>query len=176
MTAPYSTVLIAPDPPLSGETLTVREDHGYRFPEIPFTALVWPVQQNPTATNSERLEVKTVDEDVFSFERGTSPIAITAGMMIAVVEAIPVLKLGETIRLEISYVSADPPYTCQLRSPLGALSEVTGAAGTDDEGNQVYFNAFEPTSSGRWHYRWQVGDPAAVTADSSFFVEYTSAQ
>lgn len=176
MSAPYSRVALAPAPAISGTTLTVLEDEGAKFPTPPFVAIVWQVQTVPSATNSEELEVSSVDGDVLTFERAESPIVIEAGMMIAVVTTVPRIKLGETIRLEISYTDPETPYTLRLQNPDGTVSTVAGVAGTDDEGDPVYYVEVLGNVSGRWDYRWEVGPDKAATPDAGFFVEFTASQ
>ncbi len=175
MTA-YSRVIEAPDPAISGTTLTVSEDDGGKFPDPPLVALVWRGEQLPTPTTSEELEVSVIDGDVLTFERGDSPIAIEAGMMIGVIETVPRIKLGEMIRLEIFYTDPEEPYTLRLQDPSGAVSTATSAAGTDDDGHPVYFAEVLGNVSGRWTYRWEVGPDKAATADSGFFVQFTGTQ
>jgi hypothetical protein len=176
VTAPYSRVEIAPSPATSGTTLTVKEDDGPKFPTPPFIAIVWPAQYNPTPANSEQLEVSKVVGDVLTFERGSAPIAIVSDMMIACLSTVPVVKLGETIRLEIRYTDPETPYTLRLQHPDGTSSSVAGALGLDDENETVAWVEVVGSSSGHWNYRWEVGPDKAATPDASFFVEFTSTQ
>jgi hypothetical protein len=176
VSAPYSRVLTAPSPATSGTTLTVAEDDGAKFPTPPFVSIVWPVQFNPTPANSEELEVSKVEGDVFTFERGANPIAIETGMMLGVLSTVPAIKLGETIRLEISYTDPETPYTLRLQRPDGTVATATGALGLDDENETVAWAEVLGTMSGHWEYRWEVGSEKAATPDAGFFVAFTSTQ
>jgi hypothetical protein len=176
VSAPYSRITVAPSPALSGTQLTVLADDGAKFPTPPFIALAWPIQTQPDATNSEELTVSAVVGDTLFFDRAAAPIAITDSMQIAALRAVPTLRLGESIRLEISYSVADPPYTLRLSDPSGAVAEYAGSATLDSLSRPVYQYELAPQRGGMWFYRWETGPLASAGPDASFFVQYTDAR
>ena len=80
-----STVLTAPSPADSGNSLVVQAGHGARFPAAPFYATVHPPGEFPTIDNAEKVLVSAKSTDTFTITRGegdTSPLAIEAGWRI----------------------------------------------------------------------------------------------
>lgn len=172
-TAPYSAVRTPPSPSTTGGTLAVREDDGRKFPDPPFTALVWTTDVLPSATTSEELEVYDVTGDVFSFDRRSgSSISIEAGMPIGVKTAIPTILLGASIRLSIPGTD-DEPYELRTTDPGGSLGAFAGQAGVDEEGDPVTYYEFESFETGMHEYRWIKGSGPAQSG--RFFVEHTDA-
>ncbi len=82
----YSRIVTPPSPALSGTTLTVSTGEGALFPPVPFNATIWPVGQNPTATNAEIVRVTNITGDDFTITRAqelTAAVAIGQNYQIA---------------------------------------------------------------------------------------------
>lgn len=65
----YSTIAVAPGPPLTGLTATVQAGDGTKFPAVPFNAVVWPLNTFPLVSNAEIVRVTGIAGDVFTFTR-----------------------------------------------------------------------------------------------------------
>lgn len=81
-----STVSVAPIPATSGTALTVATGEGVRFPAVPFSATVWPVNTIPTPETAEIVRVTAIAGDVLTIERAqesTTAREIIAGDLLA---------------------------------------------------------------------------------------------
>lgn len=65
----YSTVAVAPAPPLAGLTLSVQPTDGARFAEAPFWAIVCAPETQPLEMNAEIVRVTGKTADKFTIER-----------------------------------------------------------------------------------------------------------
>lgn len=144
-----SHIVTPPDPAESGTSLTVVAGEGARFlsdiDQLPFTALVWPVQTMPQyGTNAERLTVIAIDGDVLTLERSDDPVALLAGWQVAVLETTPSYDYGTTVA--VATAAAGSAYALAVRDPQGRVTE------PDTGGSATYPLAL--THSGIWHYRW----------------------
>jgi hypothetical protein len=82
----YTGVLIAPEPPSFGTSLTVYNGESARFPAPPFSVSVWPIGLAATPANAEILRVTAIAGDVWTIQRqqeGTQARAIEANDQIA---------------------------------------------------------------------------------------------
>jgi hypothetical protein len=82
----YSTVAVAPSPPISGASLTVVTGEGARFPAPPFNATVWPVGALALPSNAEVVRVTARTSDTLTLLRAqesSSARAIGVGDQIA---------------------------------------------------------------------------------------------
>lgn len=168
--APYSRVLVAPSPALSGTTLSVTEDDGPRFPSTPFSAKLWPADELPSSTNSEDVVVLSRDGDELTIARGSSPVEIEAGMMIAAVFT-EVYSISEAVTVSHDFGADDRPYTLVLRNPQGEIGAYGSATGVVDDGNGSAHFSFDPGIGGWWWRRWE--SPGQVGNDEPFFVHFS---
>ena len=168
--APYTRVAQGPSPALTGTSLTVLATEGAKFPETPFTALVWPSQTIPTATNSERVEVTQVVGDVLTIVRAASPIAIVADLMIAAVSVMPTYARDVTVRLTKQFSGAGDAPTIKVRRPAGLAASFGTATGVVRTGSSAYYDA-TTDRSGIWHYRWSA--TGEVRDEEDLFVEFS---
>jgi hypothetical protein len=83
----YSTILTAPSPAASGTSISVQIGDGSKFPDVPFTATIWPTGSQPTSSNAEVVLVSDYDgDDIFTIQRaqeGSAARTIVAGDQIA---------------------------------------------------------------------------------------------
>jgi hypothetical protein len=171
--APVSRVLSPPDPPTTGLSLTVDADDGDKFPQAPFTALVWRSQTIPDAANSETLTVTSVEGDEFSLVRSATPIAIFRDLAIAAVALQDVVPAGATATARAAFGQERGPYELSISSPSGsASSHGTATAFQDDHAGNVSYN-FEADPGGQWTYRWLSADGRSV--DGRVFAEFDPA-
>jgi len=81
-----TSIAIAPNPALSGVSLTVATGTGNRFPDAPFNADVWPSGALPDPTNTEIVRVTNRTGDVLTILRAqenSTAQTVQAGYMIA---------------------------------------------------------------------------------------------
>lgn len=64
-----STIVNAPSPATSGNTLTVTTGTGALYPTPPFNATVWPPSVQPSITNAEIVRVTAISGDSFTVTR-----------------------------------------------------------------------------------------------------------
>ncbi len=65
----WSTVLVPPNTPIAGTSLTVALGTGTRFPAAPFYAVAKPQRVKPLSTNCELVRVTAVVGDVLTITR-----------------------------------------------------------------------------------------------------------
>lgn len=171
--AARALVADAPNPPLSGQSLTVQEDYGPVFAgRIPFTALIWPQHETPVeGVNAEYAQVIGISGDVLSLIRGSQPIEIEEGMQVAAMDVVPVYERGTEVTLVGHFLEDDPPYTVHIRKPSGETESIGTAGGVTDDNDGNSYYAFTPDLSGLWTYRWQ--SDSGHLDDNSFFVDYS---
>ena len=154
MSRAYSRILEAPEPADSGTTLRVLEDDGHKFPPTPFTAIVWPVEQNPTPANSEEMTVTAIEGDVLTVTRADLPIEIEGGLLIGVKRTMATYSIGQPIVLSHDFTAADEPYTVSIHTPQGELGAYGSATGVTDDGEGTAYFAFTPHLGGLWRARF----------------------
>lgn len=168
-----SRVLVAPDPPDSGTTLSVLQWDGDVFPNAPFKALVWPVQEVPVpGTNACYLDVTEVVGDQFTFVREDPTISIYPDYMFGVVSTFDIFDPGDIVRLNASFPGGDEASgTVVVRNPLGVVTEYAGsAAGVVVDAPGAFHYDLEVDTGGHWYARWLAdgGDTNAY----HFFVNF----
>ena len=122
----YSTVLVGPNTPVAGTTLSVQVGHGSRFPAAPFLAIVWPNGSDPTPDNAEIILVGARTGDAFSSitraREGTTARTIGVGdrIQMGITKAImEELYAGTTALVTNTHV--------YLPIPAGGYLKVAGA-------------------------------------------------
>lgn len=170
-TGAVSHIVTPPDPAISGLELHVVAGEGARYlsdiDQLPFTALVWPVQTIPVfgpavGANAERITVTEVDGDRLVFERGPYPVALQAGWQVAVLATMPSFDLGATAVLASTHGGS--AFTLAVRDPQGRVSA------PDTGGSAVY--PLSLTRSGIWHYRWEVD--GVPLPEQALFTRYSA--
>lgn len=166
-----SHIVTPPDPAVSGNELHVTAGEGARYlsdiDQLPFTALIWPVQTIPifgpsAGANAERVTVTAIDGDKLTFERSDHPVALLAGWQVAVLATMPSYDYGATATL-VSTTEATV-FALAVRDPQGRVSEPnTGGSAT---------HPLALTTSGIWHYRW-TADGVPQT-EQALFARYSA--
>lgn len=123
----YSTVATAPSPANSGTSLVVAEGQGGLFPEVPFSATVWPTATQPSSSNAEIVTVTAVSGDTLTITRAqesTSARSIIVGDQIAATVTASILSDIETIASTyVPYIMASAGTGVQT---LASTSNQTG--------------------------------------------------
>jgi len=170
--APVSRIRSAPVPADSGTTFTVLADEGDCFPNVPFTALIWPTQTLPQLgpawdlpdRNAEEVYVTEVLGDNFTCVRSEWPITIRGDMMVSALYTQPVYNIGDMITLTPLAYTGTEPFTLHLAHPNG--TQTTADAG----GTATY--ELQATASGE--YTWCFEDVDGKRSDEGdFFVRFT---
>lgn len=171
--AAVSKINTPPSPALSGTTLSVDEDTGPRYPDVPFDALVWPGDAIPSlGVDAEEVTVTSVVDDDFVIARATDVsqrVEILEDWSIAALRSFDSFNLDEAVSLEYTFAISNPPYHIHTRAPDG----VAGSAVAMNAGGGTATYSFDPDKAGTWYYRF--AGLSEEGPDSAFYVRHSSA-
>lgn len=131
------TVLTAPSPADSGNTVVLQSGEGTRMPAVPFYATAHPPAEFPTLDNAEKVQVTARTGDTLTITRGegdTDPKSILVGWRIS--NTVFLDNLADTFD-DLTDGTTNKAYTGTEKTKLASIetgADVTDAANVDAAG------------------------------------------